>query len=144
AVYEVAPAHGGRLVKAHIEEARRSPGVKQVVPIIGNGDHDSGLADGVAIIASNWWLANQARSKLNVEWDLSAAKGHSSSVYRARADAAIAAGPGTELRLEGDPVAKLASAAKRIAARYDYPFIAHAPMEPQNCTARYADGRLEI
>ena len=144
AVYEVAPAHGGRLVKAHIEEAKRSPGVKHVVPIIGNGDHDAGLADGVAIVASNWWLANQARSKLNVEWDLSAAKSHSSSVYRAKADAAIAAGPSSDLRLDGDPVAKLASATKRIAARYDYPFIAHAPMEPQNCTARYAEGRFEI
>lgn len=144
AVYEVAPAHGGRLVKAHIEEAKRSPGVRYVVPIVGNGDHDTGLADGVAIIASNWWLANQARSKLKVEWDLSAAKGHSSSVYQAKADAAIAAGPGSELRLDGDPAAKLASAAKRVAARYDYPFIAHASMEPQNCTARYADGKLEI
>jgi isoquinoline 1-oxidoreductase beta subunit len=144
AVYEVAPAHGGRLVKADIEEARRYPGVSYVVPITGNGDHDSGLADGVAIIGSNWWLANQARSKLKVEWDLSAAKGHSSSVYRGKADAAIAAGPGTDLRRDGDPDTRLASASRRVAARYDYPFIAHAPMEPQNCTARYADGRLEI
>jgi isoquinoline 1-oxidoreductase beta subunit len=144
AVYEVAPAHSGRLVKANIEAARRSPGVRYVVPIIGNGDHDEGLADGVAIIATNWWLANQARSKLTVDWDLSAAKGHSSSVYRANADAAITAGTGTDLRVDGEPAAKLAGAAKRIAARYDYPFLAHAPMEPQNCTARYREGRFEI
>jgi isoquinoline 1-oxidoreductase subunit beta len=144
AVYEVAPAHGGRLVKANIEAAQRSPGVRHVVPIIGNGDADTGLADGVAIVATHWWLANQARSKLSVDWDLSAAKGHSSSVYQAKADAAIAAGAGTELRLDGDPVATLASAAKRISARYAYPFIAHAPMEPQNCTARYREGKLEI
>jgi isoquinoline 1-oxidoreductase subunit beta len=144
AVYEVAPAHGGRLVKADIEAAKRSHGVKHVVPIIGNGDHDTGLADGVAIVATNWWLADQARSKLAVTWDLSAAKGHSSSVYQAKADAAIATGAGTDLRLDGDPAAKLASAVKRISARYDYPFIAHAPMEPQNCTARYAAGGLEI
>ena len=144
AVYEVAPAHGGRLVKADIESAKLSLGVKHVVPIIGNGDANTGLADGVAIVASNWWLANQARSRLRVDWDVSAAKDHSSSVYRAKADAAIAAGAGTELRLDGDPAAKLASAPKRISARYDYPFIAHAPMEPQNCTARYRDGRLEV
>src|SRR3989440_5399412 len=144
AVYEVAPAHGGRLVKADIEAARLSVGVKHVVPIIGNGDADTGLADGVAIVASNWWLANQARSKLAVDWDLSAAKGHSSSVYRAKADAAIAAGAGTDLRLDGDPAAQLASSAKRISARYDYPFIAHATIEPQNCTARYQESRLEI
>jgi len=144
AVYEVAPAHGGRLVKADTEAAKRAVGVKHVVPITGNGDADSGLADGVAVVASNWWLAEQARSKLAIEWDLSAAKGHSSNVYRAKADAAIAAGPGTDLRLDGDPAAQLASAAKRITARYDYPFIAHAAMEPQNCTARYQDGRFEI
>ena len=144
AIYEVAPAHGGRLVKADIQAAQRSPGVRHVVPIVGNGDHDTGLADGVAIVATNWWLANQARSKLVVEWDLSAAKGHSSSVYKANADAALAAGAGTDLRVDGDPRAKLASAAKRVAARYDYPFIAHAPMEPQNCTALYRQGRLEI
>ncbi|HLJ38369.1 MAG TPA: molybdopterin cofactor-binding domain-containing protein [Steroidobacteraceae bacterium] len=144
AVYEVAPAHGGRLVRADIEAAKQAPGVSHVVPITGDGDADTGLADGVAIVASNWWLANEARSKLKVEWDLSAAKGHSSSVYRTEADAAIAAGPDTHLRFDGDPVAKLASAAKRVKARYDYPFIAHAPMEPQNCTARYADGKLEI
>ncbi|MGB9332685.1 MAG: molybdopterin cofactor-binding domain-containing protein [Steroidobacteraceae bacterium] len=144
AVYEVAPAHGGRLVKADIEAAKRSPGVKHVVPIVGNGDPDAGLADGVAIVASNWWLANQARSRLGVEWDLSAAKGHSSTEYQAKAEAAIAAGAGTELRLDGDPEAKLASATKRIAARYYYPFIAHAPMEPQNCAALYQGGRIEI
>ena len=144
AVYEVAPAHGGRLVKADTAAARRAPGVRHVVPIVGNGDPDTGLADGVAILASNWWLANQARSKLTAVWDLSAAKGHSSTVYSAQADAAIAAGAGSDLRVDGDPAAQLASAARRIAARYDYPFIAHAPMEPQNCTARYRDGRLEI
>jgi isoquinoline 1-oxidoreductase subunit beta len=144
AVYEVAPAHGGRLVRAGVEAAKRAPGVRYVVPIVGNGDADSGLADGVAIVATHWWLANEARARLAVDWDLSAAKGHSSSVYRAKADAAIASGGGADLRLDGEPTAKLAAAAKRVTARYDYPFIAHAPMEPQNCTARYANGKLEI
>ena len=144
AVYEVAPAHGGRLLKADIEAARRAPGVRHVVPIFGDGDPDGGLADGVAIVATHWWLANQARPKLAVEWDLSAARGHSSSVYREKAEAAIAAGAGSDLRVDGDPAAKLASCARRIAARYDYPFIAHAPMEPQNCTACYRNGRLEV
>jgi isoquinoline 1-oxidoreductase subunit beta len=144
AIYEVAPAHGGRLVRADTEAAKRAFGVTHVLPITGNGDADSGLADGVAIVASNWWLAEQARAKLVIEWDLTAAKGHSSKVYRTEADAAFAAGPGTDLRLDGDPTPPLATAARRVAARYDYPFIAHASMEPQNCTARYQDGRLEI
>ena len=85
-----------------------------------------------------------ARSKLAIEWDVSAASGHSTKEYQAKADAALAAGPGTLLRLDGNPAAKIAAAAKRITARYEYPFIAHAPMEPQNCTARYQDGKFEI
>ena len=144
AVYEVAPAHGGRLIKADVEPVKRLPGIKHVLPIHGDGDPDKGLADGVAIVASNWWFANQARSKLVVEWDLSASKGHSTSVYQAKADAAIAAGGGDDLRRDGDAAARLTTAARQVAARYDYPFIAHAPMEPQNCTACYRDGRLEV
>jgi isoquinoline 1-oxidoreductase beta subunit len=144
AVYEVAPAHGGRLGTVDIEAARRAPGVKHVVPITGNGDPDDGLADGVAIVATNWWLANQARKQLAVQWDLTAAQGHSTKVYQEKAEAAFAAGNGEELRRDGDPVATLAGAAKRVKARYSYPFIAHAPMEPQNCTALYKDGKLEI
>jgi len=144
AVYEVAPAHGGRLVKANIEAAKRAPGVRHVVPIIGDGNADSGLADGVAIVATHWWLANEARAKLDVQWDLARAKGHSTEAYRARASEALAKGGGHELRRDGDPDAALASAATRVSARYDYPFVAHAALEPQNCTALFKDGKVEI
>ncbi|MBV6417925.1 MAG: Isoquinoline 1-oxidoreductase subunit beta [Steroidobacteraceae bacterium] len=144
AAYEVAPAHGGRLVQADIAAAKAAPGVRHVVPIKGDGNADTGLADGVAIVATHWWLANQARRKLVAEWDVSAAKGHSTERYRARAQAALDAGGGQELRREGDPDAALAAAAKRVAARYDYPFLAHGTLEPQNCTALFKDGRIEI
>ncbi|MGD9598845.1 MAG: molybdopterin cofactor-binding domain-containing protein [Steroidobacteraceae bacterium] len=144
AVYEVAPAHGGRLVKADIEAAKAAPGVRHVVPITGDGNADTGLADGIAIVATHWWLANQARARLAAQWDLSAAKGHSTEHYRARAQALLAAGGGQELRREGDPDAALAAAAKRVSARYDYPFLAHATLEPQNCTALFSDGRIEM
>src|SRR5262249_57315553 len=122
----VAPANGGRLVKAEVDAAKGAPGVRQVVPIVGNGDPDEGLVDGVAIVASNWWLANQARSKLAIEWDVSAAKGHSTKQYKAKADAAMAAGTGALLRLDGDPATKIALAAKRVTAQDAYPFIPHA------------------
>ena len=144
AVYEVAPAHGGRLVKADIEAAKAAPGVRHVLPITGDGNADSGLADGIAIVATHWWLANQARAKLAAQWDLSAATGHSTERYRARAQELLAAGGGQELRREGDPDAALAAAAKRVSARYDYPFLAHGTLEPQNCTAHFKDGRIEI
>jgi len=144
AVYEVAPAHGGRLVKADIEAAKRAPGVKHVVPLTGDGNADSGLADGVAILATHWWLANAARAKLDVQWDLTRAQGHSTQAYRARATEVLDKEGGTELRREGNPDAALAGAAQRIAARYDYPFLAHGSLEPQNCTALFKDGKVEI
>jgi isoquinoline 1-oxidoreductase beta subunit len=145
AAYETAPGYGGRLRAADIEAAKAAPGVRHVIPITGDGDYDSGLADGVAVIASNWWLANQARSKLKLDWDLSAAQGHSSAAYQAKAEALLAgADKGTDIRRDGNPSAKMASAAKRVAAHYSYPFIAHAPMEPQNCTALFKDGAVEI
>ena len=144
AAYETAPAFGGQLMKADIEAAKAVPGVRHVIPITGNGDYDGGLADGVAVIASNWWIANQARAKLNLEWDVAAAKGHSSATYQAKAEALLAADKGDDIRRDGNPAGKMAGAAKKIAARYSYPFIAHAPMEPQNCTALFKDGAMEI
>src|SRR2546429_6138033 len=69
-VHGVGAGHGRRLVSCGHQAAKPGAGRKHVVPIIGNGDADTGLADGVAIVASNWWLANQARSKLAVDWDL--------------------------------------------------------------------------
>ena len=56
-----------RLVKADIEAAKRSPRVKHVVPIVATRSRRR-LGRCVAIVASNWWLANQARSRLAVEW----------------------------------------------------------------------------
>ncbi|MEA3182076.1 MAG: isoquinoline 1-oxidoreductase subunit beta [Gammaproteobacteria bacterium] len=144
AVYEVAPVPGGRLISADTEAARKFPGVKQVIRLTGNGDADQGLADGVAVLATNWWLANQARKQLAVKWDMPSAQGHTSKSYQEKADAAFAAGTGEELRRDGDPAAQMANAARRVTARYQYPFIAHVPMEPQNCTALYKDNRLEI
>src|SRR3569833_2216088 len=144
AVYEVAPVPGGRLISADTVAARKSPGVKQVIRLTGNGDADQGLADGVAVLATNWWLAFLACLFFVVFWDMPAAPGHTTMAYQEKADAAFAAGTGEELRRDGDPAAQLANAARRIRARYQYPFIAHAPMEPQNCTALYEDNRLEL
>ncbi|MBC2665851.1 xanthine dehydrogenase family protein molybdopterin-binding subunit [Novosphingobium flavum] len=143
AVYEVAPANGGKLVSADLADAKAAPGVKHVVQLKGVGPIDA-LVDGVAILATNWWLANQARSKLKLEWDLSAQKGHSWDAYVAKAKTLLAEKPQLDLIRSGDVEGKLASAAKRVAAVYEIPFLAHATLEPQNCTALYKDGALEV
>ncbi len=143
AVFESAPAHGGKLA-SKLVDAKMPPGVVAIIPLDEAGG-PQGLAGGVAIVATNYWYAERARKALRIEWDLSAAQGHSTAHYEAEAKRLLEAGGGAELRKDGDAAGKLASAAKRIAANYSYPFLAHAPMEPQNCTALYKeDGTLEL
>ena len=68
AAFERAPAFGAKLVSADLDAAKAVPGVEDVIVMKG-GDNPELLIDGVAIIASNWWIANKAREKLAIEWD---------------------------------------------------------------------------
>lgn len=143
AIYETSPFHGGRLKSVDTAAAAKAPGVVAVVPIKEAGGAYQ-LVDGVAIVATNYWYAEQARALLKLEWDDAGAKGHGTAEYNAAAARLLDAGGGTDLRRDGDAQAKIAAAAKVVDARYSYPFVAHAPMEPQNCTALYRDGALEL
>lgn len=143
ASFEAAPAFGAKLVDADLTAARKAPGVKYIVPITGAGGFD-GTVDGVAIIATNWWYAKEARKLLRLKWDTGPAKGIGSADYAARAKALLDSDKGTIFEHYGDVEHGLAAAAKRIKARYDYPWLAHATLEPQNCTALFKDGKIEI
>ncbi len=143
AIYETAPAHGGKLKSVDTTAAAKAPGVVAVVPLKAAGGKFQ-LVDGVAIVATNYWYAEQARALLKADWDLSASKGHSTGEYDARARGMFGEAPHTTLRRDGDPAASLAQAAKVVSAQYSYPYVAHAPLEPQNCTALWKDGVMEI
>lgn len=143
AVLETAPAHGGKLKSADLTAAKAAHGVVAVIELKALGGLD-GLTDSVAVIATNYWYAEQARGLLKLDWDLTACKGHSDEAYAAEAERLHGAGPGADLRRDGDAPGKIAGAAKKVEARYDYPFIAHASLEPQNCTAIYDGDRLEM
>ena len=143
AVVETAPAHGGRLKSVDSAAAEAALGVIAVLRLDGLGGQDV-MPDTVAVVATNHWYAEKARLLLKLEWDLSPAKGHSIDAYRAEAARLHDAGKGVDLRRDGDAQARLASAASTVRARYSYPWVAHATLEPQNCTARYEDGRLEM
>ncbi|MCB2061103.1 MAG: molybdopterin cofactor-binding domain-containing protein [Novosphingobium sp.] len=143
AVLETAPAHGGKLKSADTSAAKAARGVVAVLKLDGIGGPDA-MTDCVAVIATNHWYAEQARKLLTLEWDLGAAKGHSLDAYAKEAARLHDADKGAELRRDGDAPARLAEAAKVVRARYSYPFIAHATLEPQNCTALYKDGALEM
>jgi isoquinoline 1-oxidoreductase beta subunit len=146
AAYERAPVFGAKYVSANLAAAKAEPGVIDVIPIAGSGGHDQ-LVDGVAVVAKNWWLANKARSRLAVQWDTGEWAGHSTKGYDEQAKAFMASGkPAESLNSKGDTAAAFASAAKTVDAQYHYPFLAHVPMEPMNCTAQWHSktGTMEL
>ena len=98
----------------------------------------------MAIVADTWWEARSARQQLRVTWDEGPTAGLSSEGFARRA-AELAQQPGEKmLRNDGDVAAAFQGAAKTVQATYFYPFLAHANLEPQNCTAHFRDGKLEI
>jgi isoquinoline 1-oxidoreductase beta subunit len=143
ATFVKSPVFGGKVASANLDEIRKQPGVRHAF-VVDGGTALSGLLGGVAIVADNWWLAKSARQKLVVQWNEGATAAQSSAGFAAQA-AELAKQPAQRsLRSDGDVDAALKGAAKVVRAEYFYPFIAHAPLEPQNCTASYRDGKLEI
>ena len=142
AVFEKCPAVGGKVGTANLDAVRKLPGVTNVLVIEGTGKPTE-VMPGVAILASSTYAAINARRQLKVSWDESGASKDSWS--KAVSDAqklARQSGPDS-LRNTGDVEAAFASA-KTLEAFYTYPFVSHAPLEPQNCTASFKDGAVEI
>ncbi|MDE8653590.1 xanthine dehydrogenase family protein molybdopterin-binding subunit [Novosphingobium album (ex Liu et al. 2023)] len=143
AVLETCPAFGGKLKSANLDEVRAVPGVRHVLTIKGDGQAES-LFDGVAILAESWWTANRAREALKIEWDDAGKTGFSTASYERQAEERLAGAAESEVVRSGDVAAAFAGAAKVVKARYSYPFLAHGTLEPQNTTALFKDGAIEI
>jgi len=141
AVYAKCPIFEGKLRSANVDEIRNLPGVTHAFVVEGTDD-PRGLRSGVAIVAKTWWEANSARRHLRVDWDTNQAD--SSADYDSQA-AALRGKPGKTLGYTGDVDQALSKASQVIESSYYYPFVGHANMEPQNCTALYKEsGHLEL
>jgi isoquinoline 1-oxidoreductase beta subunit len=130
------PVFGGRLVSVDDAAVAGRKGVRHVVK----------FADAVAVVADNWWQAKTALDALPLTWDAGANASVSSesiaAMLRAGLDAADAdAGVGRE---HGDVAVGLAQSATRLTAEYHLPYLAHATLEPQNCTAHVVGDRVDV
>lgn len=133
AVVARCPVFGGKVASFDATKARAVAGVKQVVQV----------SNGIAVVAENTWAAMEGRRALTVNWDEGPVASASSASIR-EMFARLAQQPGVEARRVGDPAAALASAARRVDAVYEAPYLAHAPMEPLNCVARVSATDCEV
>jgi isoquinoline 1-oxidoreductase subunit beta len=138
------PVMGGKVASYDATEAKKVPGVVQIVEIPAPSFplmfQPSG---GVAVIADNTWAAIQGRKALKITWDDGPHGTYDSQAYRAAMEA-TAKQPGKVLRSEGDFATAYASAAKKLEAEYYIPHNAHATMEPPAATCRIVDGKAEV
>ncbi len=127
------PWFGGKVKTFRAEKAKAVPGVVDVVEI----------PSGVAVLAENFWAARLGRNALEVDWDTGSMAGHSTAAQRedyrkrVRTRGAVAA-------RKGDVETAFAKAARAVEAEYEVPYLAHAMMEPLNCTAEIKPGSCEI
>ncbi len=143
AVYEKCPVFGGKVVSANLDTIKALPGVKDAFIIEGTSNL-TGLLPGVAIVADSTWAAYSARKQLKVTWDEGKFANDSWDTFSTKAAEMGKNAGATVIYKEGDVDAALAGAAKTIEAAYSYPFISHASIEPQNCTALFKDGAFEL
>jgi len=133
ATVAASPVLGGKVAGLDDEKAKAVPGVRQIVQ----------LDDAVAVVADHMWAAKQGSAALEIRWeDGPNAKVSTADVVEGLAKASETAG--VTARQDGDPASALAGAAKKVEAVYESPFLAHATMEPMNCTVHVRRDGCEV
>ncbi len=128
------PVFGGKLVSFDEAKIAGRPGFRGVVKV-----NDST----VAVVADTWWRARTALDALPIVWDEGAGASQSSATINAHLAEGLTAKEAYAFRNEGDALAAIQGAATRIEAVYSTPFLAHATMEPMNCTVKISADRAE-
>jgi len=131
------PRFGAKLKSFDGAKAKAVSGVVDVVAF------STPVSDGVAVLAKDYWTAKKGRDALAAEWDETEAFKMSSGEILAEYKK-LAATPGTPARKEGDVDAALKDAARTLEAAYEFPYLAHAAMEPMNCVVKLEAEGCEI
>jgi len=129
------PVFGGKLVSFDAAAIASRPGVKGAVKV----DDRT-----VAVVADTWWHAKTALEALPVVWDEGAGATQSSAKIAEHLRQGLTSDDAYAGRNEGDALKAIAGAAKQVEAIYATPFLAHATIEPMNCTARVSADRGEV
>ena len=142
AVVARCPTFGGTVKGFETTKALAVPGVLKVFEIEprGFGIYSAG---GIVVVAKSTWGAMQGRKALTITWDDGPHRNESSDALTTNLRQALA-GEGKVVRSDGDVDRSLAEGAKRIEAMYEFPFLAHATMEPMNTTIRVHDNQCEV
>jgi isoquinoline 1-oxidoreductase beta subunit len=150
ATFTKAPAIGGRVASANLDHVRALPGVKQAFVVAESGNPllfdlsgAPAVLSGVAIVANTTWAAMQAKKALQVQWDETGASHDSWTVAVAEAKR-LATQPPAQVLGEGGNVEAAFASGKTVEAFYGYHYVAHADLEPQNCTAWFKGDSVEI
>src|SRR5215475_3960648 len=141
AVIARCPVFGGKVKSFDAAKAKQVAGVRDVFSIdaVGKGAFTAG---GVVVLADNSWAAMQGREALKIEWDEGASTAESTEGLQ-KHFRENAAKPGKVVRNDGDADSAVASATKKTEVVYEFPFAAHATMEPMNCTVHIQKDRAE-
>jgi isoquinoline 1-oxidoreductase beta subunit len=134
------PVLGGSVKRVTADAVLGMPGVKRVVVL----PAERGASGGVAVIAQTWWHAKQALDRLPVEWEEGANATFDSARHREELVQAIRSRHGFALSNVGGAPRVIADAGRRLEAWYSAPYLAHATMEPMNCTAQFRDGKAIV
>jgi len=126
------PKLGGKVRSVNSTAAQKLPGVIKVVTV----------GSGVAVVADHYWQARVARDALQITWD----EGPNAGLSNAKIMAGLraASGDGQSARKQGDVAAALKGAKRQVSASYELPLLAHATMEPMNCTADAKAGGCDV
>lgn len=129
------PVYGGTLVSFDETKVAGMPGVLRVVKVNNST---------VGVVANTWWRAKKALDALPIVWDEGPNASRSSATIAEHLKEGLAQPVAYAFRKEGDALAAIEGAAKKVEAVYSTPFLAHATMEPMNCTARITADRGEV